>query len=261
MESVLNKLWDDYCQISPASKKIHDLLSIKNPKIKNDHIALRGFQLEGFGIKALSKVFLDNGYTEGLEYHFKQKKLYAKHYEPPNKNWPKIFISELLISEFSAGLQNTIETLTASVDLSAIHPSEFCVSGRLWDLDFETYKRLYNESEYAGWMSAFGYRANHFTISVNSLDSHDDLEQLNEFIKSKGYVFNSSGGEIKGSKEVGLRQSSTMAEKVNVKFIDGSESLPSCYYEFATRYPVNGALYDGFVTASADKIFESTDNK
>ncbi|MGL4837356.1 MAG: DUF1338 domain-containing protein, partial [Shewanella sp.] len=34
---------------------------------------------------------------------------------------------------------------------------------------------------------------------------------------------------------------------------------PSCFYEFALRYPkANGELYTGFVAASADKIFEST---
>jgi hypothetical protein len=35
--------------------------------------------------------------------------------------------------------------------------------------------------------------------------------------------------------------------------------VPACYYEFARRYPIaNGELYQGFIAASADKIFEST---
>ena len=37
------------------------------------------------------------------------------------------------------------------------------------------------------------------------------------------------------------------------------EIVPSCYYEFAKRYSDStGQIYQGFVTASADKIFEST---
>jgi hypothetical protein len=35
--------------------------------------------------------------------------------------------------------------------------------------------------------------------------------------------------------------------------------IPTCYYEFARRYPLaDGRLYQGFVAASADRIFEST---
>jgi len=35
--------------------------------------------------------------------------------------------------------------------------------------------------------------------------------------------------------------------------------VPSCYYEFAKRYAdKSGEIYQGFVTTSADKIFEST---
>ncbi|MEJ2595547.1 MAG: DUF1338 domain-containing protein, partial [bacterium] len=41
----------------------------------------------------------------------------------------------------------------------------------------------------------------------------------------------------------------------------GIFSIPSCYYEFARRYPdASGKLYGGFIAKSADKIFEITDN-
>ena len=46
-----------------------------------------------------------------------------------------------------------------------------------------------------------------------------------------------------------------------VDFTEGMEEIPSCYYEFALRYPKDGELFQGFVAASADKIFESTHNK
>ena len=56
-----------------------------------------------------------------------------------------------------------------------------------------------------------------------------------------------------------LEQSSTLADKVAVNFSDKTVKIPSCFYEFAKRYPLNnGQLYTGFVAASADKIFEST---
>ncbi len=39
--------------------------------------------------------------------------------------------------------------------------------------------------------------------------------------------------------------------------------IPSCYYEFALRHPdpATGRLFPGFVTPSADRIFESTDSQ
>ena len=53
-----------------------------------------------------------------------------------------------------------------------------------------------------------------------------------------------------------------MADKMPVAFSDRTVDIPSCFYEFAQRYPLpNGDLYQGFVAASADKIFESTNVK
>ncbi len=63
----------------------------------------------------------------------------------------------------------------------------------------------------------------------------------------------------KGQPEVLLEQSSTLADDYAVMFSDGELRIPSCFYEFAIRYPkADGELYTGFVAASADKIFEST---
>ena len=78
---------------------------------------------------------------------------------------------------------------------------------------------------------------------------------------TNGFQLNSSGGLIKGTPAEFLEQSSTLAEEVDVKFEEGIYKIPSCYYEFAKRYvlPQTQKLYTGFVAASADKIFESTD--
>ncbi|MEX0798215.1 MAG: DUF1338 family protein, partial [Bacteriovoracaceae bacterium] len=89
--------------------------------------------------------------------------------------------------------------------------------------------------------------------------SFQGLEDLNEFLKAKGFKLNDSGGEIKGSEDVLLEQSSTLADKVEVEFEDKKMTIPSCYFEFAKRHAgADGNLYQGFVAQSADKIFEST---
>ena len=108
-------------------------------------------------------------------------------------------------------------------------------------------------------MSAWGYRANHFTVSINELAKFDNIETVNQALKDAGFALNTSGGEVKGSPEVLLEQSSTLADDFAVEFSDGKMSVPSCFYEFALRYnKPDGELYTGFVAASADKIFEST---
>ena len=77
----------------------------------------------------------------------------------------------------------------------------------------------------------------------------------------QGFKMNKSGGLVKGSPSQFLEQSSTMAYQKEVKFEEGPYEVPSCYYEFAKRYPLlpdSKKLYQGFVAQSADKIFEST---
>ena len=146
------------------------------------------------------------------------------------------------------------------IDKKKLANEELIFSGSLFNpLSFEVYNRLREESEYAGWFYVFGFRANHFTVSINSLKKYNNIQSVNELLKRNGFKLNSSGGEIKGTTADLLQQSSTLADSVKVKFIEGSFDVPCCYYEFAQRFPdSNGQLYNGFVAKSADKIFEST---
>jgi hypothetical protein len=96
-------------------------------------------------------------------------------------------------------------------------------------------------------------------VSVNQLSAFTEVKGVNDHLRQAGFAINEFGGEVKGSPEVLLEQSSTMADKVPVQFSEGTEIVPGGFYEFAKRYPMsNGELYPGFVAASADKIFEST---
>ena len=172
---------------------------------------------------------------------------------------PKVFISELRVNEFSAETQRIIHALVEQMPASVVEAENFLYSGRHWQLSTQEYQSLISESEYAGWLAAWGFRANHFTVSVNHLNNIDTLADVNTLLKEAGFVLNTSGGEIKGGESVYLAQSSTMADEYNRAFSDGSLNIPSCFYEFAQRYTMpDGKLYQGFVEASADKIFEST---
>lgn len=258
INKLFKNLWNDYVEMTPSAAKVHTLLS-QGETIINDHIALRTFNIEKVNLSVLSAHFLSLGYVDCGDYNFEAKKLKAKHFEHPDTTQPKVFISELLVEEFSAELQATIKGLVGSIDIEATKAEGFLYSGRHWDLDSATYESLLAESEYAAWVAAFGYRANHFTVSINHLPGYTSILEVNETLKKGDFVLNSAGGEVKGSADVLLEQSSTMADRISVGFTDAQKEIPSCFYEFALRYPkADGNLYTGFVAASADKIFEST---
>lgn len=262
IEELLDLLWADYAAITPAAARIHELLAGRGETVVNDHIALRTYGLPGMDIEDLDRAFVSAGYEPIDSYEFPAKKLDACHYEHPRAGLPKIFISALRVDELSDASAAAIRGLAAQLDHGASADSGFAVSGRRWDVDRATYEALAAESEYAGWVAAFGFRANHFTVLVNALDSFDGLADLDRFLVDNGFALNQSGGEIKGSPEVLLEQSSTLADVVEVELSDGVIEIPGCYYEFARRYPgPDGELFGGFVAASADKIFESTDRR
>ena len=265
LETLLEKMWQDYGSLNPQAKKIHNLFleTEGTQEILNDHIALRTFQEPSVGIDVLATSFMRWGYVPKGEYFFKEKKLYARHYEcekDPEK--PKIFISELETKNFSKNLQEKVTTLLQQVPVKEWERWDLSCMGRPWSLSYSAYLELLEESEYAAWVAAFGFRPNHFTVNVNALKKFQGLEEVNAFLKKQGYALNTAGGEIKGSPSEFLEQSSTLAEKSKVDFEDGTHTLPACYYEFARRYAdKDGLLYQGFIAKSADKIFESTNTQ
>lgn len=262
-DTLFRHLWDNYCEVTPSAEDIHRLLDdTQGGEIVNDHIALRTFNLEKVNLDKLAAHFLALGYQQGGEYHFEAKKLYARHFEHPAPGAPKVFISELLVEQCSEPLQAIVRDLVSQIDPAAVTADNFLYSGRHWDISYDTYRTLLEESEYAAWLAAWGFRANHFTVSINALSRFSTVAEINQILKDNGYRVNSSGGEIKGSPEELLEQSSTMADRAEVRFSDQTVAIPSCFYEFARRYPgPDGRLYSGFVAASADKIFESTDSR
>jgi hypothetical protein len=258
-QNFMNRMWNDYIQMTPQALKIYNLFVQSGETVLNDHMALRTFNHPRLGLKSLAQHFTKYGYKEAGEYFFVEKKLYAKHYEHENKDYPKIFISELELQKVSPFIQEIITNCVNQIDDNAIQNEDFVFSGKHWITSQSIYAQLAAESEYASWVYAYGFRPNHFTVSINAFKNFTDIHRLNSYLKQNNFKLNASGGEIKGTPAELLEQSSTMAAEIPVQFGDGVYSIPGCYYEFAKRYPMtNGQLYQGFIAKSADKIFEST---
>lgn len=262
LQAIFSRLFKDYKILNPSVDKIHSLLKNKDEEIVNDHIAFRTYNLPKINIGALAKAFEVRGYKERGNYRFNEKKLTAKHYEnDKNPFAPKIFISQLETDDLSIEIQKIINDHYQNILQNLPHPEKLIFSKNPWiKPSYKNYQLLRTESEYAAWMYVFGFRANHFTIFVNHLKHFKSLEDLNRFLMNEGFELNNAGGIIKGSKKELLKQSSTLADKINIEFSDGIYTIPACYYEFAERFKLtNNKLFNGFIANSANKIFESTD--
>ena len=286
LDTILNGLFKTYFERVPDVQKITNAMIKKGwvssqEDIINDHVAFRTLGVPYLGIKSFEKIFLKHGYQKKEFYSFEVKKLNAYWYAPPKPNLPRIFISELRVNELSETAQQIIRKYTHSIikdpsdniDLNnASEVIEF-FEKPLWELptlkDFDT---LLNESEYAAWVIYNRYYLNHYTISVHELpEGFDRLEKFNEFLIDLGIKLNDSGGIIKTSEDGLLLQSSSVAEMIKADFSDHkTKEIAGSYVEFAERkiLPEFQNLNqdqimaehrrDGFETANADKIFEST---
>jgi len=263
-QEFFSVLWQQYTRVTPLAKQIYSLFSEDNQEIINDHVAFRTFDLYPLNIDNLEPFIIALGYDFFEDYYFPNKHLYAKSFIATDPQLPKIFISQLLCSKLSSENQLFVQSLCQDITATEVNSIAVLTKGRLWNKpSWLQYQTLLADSEYAAWLSVMGLRANHFTISINHLKNFQTIKQVNHFLKDNGFILNSSGGEIKGSAQEYLQQSSTMADKINFQCSGGDiHQINSCYYEFALRYPLkNGELFQGFVAASADKIFESTFEK
>jgi hypothetical protein len=257
---LLDALWRDYVASTPQAERIHALLRERGEVVRNDHVALRTFAMPGIGLAALARPFEALGWQRRDRYRFDDKHLVAYYWQHPDPALPKVFISELCVAELSPGTQQIVDILVRQIPLGFSDRTDLPWAGRPWPVRHTEYTTLLLESEYAAWVAAFGFRVNHFTVDVNALTTFPDLASVNAFLTEHGFVLNDAGGTIKGTPRDCLEQSATRAEPVSVDFMEGPRRIPSCYYEFARRYPLpSGELFQGFVPASADKIFESTD--
>lgn len=262
--AIFDALWNEYIQRTPSAEKIKNLFTSKKDQVYNDHVAFRTFDDPRVNIDVLAIPFINTGYIECGTYHFKTKKLFAKHFEhPTEKNAPKVFISQLKTNEFSSKLQLEVKKMIDEIPKNELDSATLIFKGRLWKTpSYELYTSLKKESEYAAWLYVNGFCANHFTVNINKLTNFVSIQEVNEFLKANGFKMNASGGEIKGTPEQLLEQSSVLADIIPVKFKETIKNITSCYYEFAYRHPDNdGCLFSGFISDSADKIFESTDMK
>ncbi len=259
LHTLLEHWWADFRQGNPSASTAYALLTAKEGTIFHDHIALRTFNDETVNIDTLMAPLEAAGYTYRAEYAFPKTHVYARHYAHDMLDLPKVFISQLEVGSFSGELQHHIGELLSQIPPQSPAQWDIFMNPRPWNLSFAVYQALREESEYAAWVSAFGFRPTHFAVRTEAFAHYADLTTLNSLLKQGGLELNTGGGEIQGSPEIYLEQSSLKASTIVNQFSDGSYPIPGTYYEFAKRYSVpDGTVFDGFNLESAGNLFKST---
>ena len=138
---MFDKIWQSYIEVTPSAHKVHQLLGSGNDVI-NDHVAYRTFNIEKVNIEKLAAPLIALGYKDCGQYTFEAKKLNAKHFEHSDKTMPKVFISELLVEEFSEEVQTIIHQIVDQIDEKNIGTEEFLYSGTHWKISQEQYHTL-----------------------------------------------------------------------------------------------------------------------
>ncbi|WP_128546590.1 DUF1338 domain-containing protein [Larkinella soli] len=286
LDGVMDGLMSRYRERVPDVSGIIDALIDEGviasaDEIENDHIAFRTLGVPSLGIQSFEKIFLHYGYEKREPYDFKEKKLNAYWYSPPEPKYPRIFVSELRVRELSDEAQHRIYRYSDTVifdpvdslDLDDAEAVDRFLHQPLWDTPtLDDYLALLKESEYAAWVIYNRYYLNHFTISVHNLKpGYNTIQDFVAFLERRGFRLNNAGGTIKTSPDEGLLQASTVAQMLEAEFAEGKKHrIAGSYVEFAERRVLPEYRHlpadqirrehrrDGFEAGNADKIFEST---
>jgi hypothetical protein len=295
LSRLLDALWQHYIQRVPYARTYAELVESKGGNVVNDHIAFRTFNTvtgkQPHGIGAIWHILDAFQYKPVSNYNFKEKKLHAVHFEHPQKQFPKIFVSQLEVSELPQWAQDLINehvrdthyhlSEIACLDLLELHKNEELEESavknlvrelthyfaRPWSIPRqESVEKLNEVSQYAAWTLLHGNSVNHFTAFINyqNVKEWPDLQTTCEALAAAGIPMKD---HIEGQKGSKLQQSSTQAipEMVDIIKPDGSKGqIPwsYAYYELAERGFIekdgNQVLFSGFLGEQATHLFEMT---
>ena len=291
LAGLFDRLWEVYRSRVDYVRRYEDVVREHGATFVNDHIAFRTFAIQRpqTGVVSLSRIFQVLGYRAAGVYQFEDKHLNAVHFQHPNAQFPKIFISELRTWELGADAEpiwkrtrhhrppladEVLVELSAWKGLSESRRADLqdLVVREFLELPWPLPERAEVEqvnrvSQYAAWVLVHGYNVNHFTSLVNShgVPALDSLEKTIAALQRVGVPVKS---EIEGEVGSKLRQSATEAVRIDVDVLENGvqRRFPwsYAYFELAERNPildpVTGKMsrFEGFLGPQATHLFEMT---
>ncbi len=288
---LFDSLWNRYRQRVSHVQIYEQLIAAAGAKFDNDHIAFRTFACQSplTGIASISRLFEALGYRPAGVYQFEDKHLSAVHFQHPNHQFPKLFISELRTWELSSPgreiasrivqahrpeISTSVLAELATFRVSPASRAELLKLAveQIHELPWEIPDRadvltLNKQSQYAAWVAVHGYNVNHFTSLINSHGSPslDNIEKTIAALKHAGVPMKS---EIEGEPESKLRQTATEAVQIDVDVRDQGKPTRMpwsyAYFELAERGEIvdqqtgKRFRFEGFLGPQATNLFEMT---
>jgi len=269
-------LLDRYFERVPDAKKMFQLCQKRGDQVINDHVAFRTLDMI-----PLLKLFLHYNYDVQFEdqslqlpfnFDASNKKLTAVWLKHPNEHMPRVFISKIRLDDISPKaiqiiqpyLQKMINPID-SLDLADTTAVVNYLHTGLWPTPtYEAYQHVSQYSEYLAWVLYNEYYLNHFTLTINTLQSFkfqekiqdcinkqtnfdtcltqlkhiykESMTSFNQFLMDNGFSLNTpQGNALNISPDGLLLQSSTKANMIDATFPDGTYKIPGSYVEFAYR--------------------------
>lgn len=295
---LFDALWSQYVRRVSYAGTYADMVLKNGNRVVTDHIAFRTLNThtgeQPDGIKGFSHILKCLDYTPAGKYKFNRKKLSATHFEHPDNEFPKIFVSQLEVAELPDWAQVLISDHVSETPylisdqaielLMRLNREErlteeaaeilvFELAGyfrRPWKTPLEDAILKLNEiSQYAAWVLLHGNSVNHFAALINFQDVKEwpDMESTCRTLADAGVPMKE---HIEGKKGSILRQSSTHAVPELVEVVDengevGSMMWSYAYFELTERgfTEENGKkeLFSGFLGKQATHLFDMTKTK
>ena len=298
MKGLVENLWQQYLRRVPYARKYSELVNARGGKVVHDHIAFRtlntntGEQPAGF--RALGHLLEILNYHKAGKYKFPKMMATAVHYEHPDPLLPKIFVSQLEVSELPEWAQQIIHQSVVdtpyllseeAIGLMNILNEQGSITNeaaeilieeltgyfrRPWKVPTrENLLKINDISQYAAWTLLHGNSINHFAAFLNlqSVPEWPDIETTCAALAQAGIPMKP---EIEGDEGSILRQSATLAVKEPIRFRGEDKEIVEmewtyAYYEFTQRgYIISDEgekMFTGFIPDQATHLFRMTETR
>lgn len=292
---LTHHLWHNYKNTSSHAHILESALQQRDEHPILDHYAIIDLPSIHTGIPTLSQIFSMIGYChQGSGYLPEKQNDFIwmseadAHDNDVREVLPQVVLADFRLAELPQNIRSIIEKYTRHSHGNTLltikkfaektkqgdqHAAQkltqilnIYLTTRDWPLPTKAEINTVSEvNELLAWTLLFGRRPNHFTISAHLLNDFNSLEEFNTFVTDQlDLRLNSSGGIIKGSESMGIKQSSTLGLNIKVPVADGHIEVPESFIEFVWRYQNEANqgskwhhYFTGFIANNANHVIES----
>jgi Domain of unknown function (DUF1338) len=284
---ITNRLWEIY------RNEAFDVLSLqtKLSDLVLDHYALIDLPGPHCGIPTLTRLFHLIGYHHAGQGYLAEKQndfvwLSCQHFKQEAKTaLPQVVVADFRLSCLPKEIQTIVQHYASYANPPPwsrwIDWIQHCQSGektnqtilvdeivhylshRPWPLPtVREFKTVEEFNPLLAWVLVHGHRVNHFGLAIYLMSRFHSFADFNRWIATH-LPLSLRGSIVKGSPQLGIEQTASVAQCVSMKLADGSVQISKPFIEFVWRYlqrsnPIYWEDYfQGFISENADRVIET----